>query len=87
MANKSISPSFSLKGWNVKQFLKGYLSVFVKIVKLNSGAIKEGAKFIVPFVISKLTIQYPGAEYAVMIVGKGVLDIVEFYCKEVKLNK
>lgn len=88
MAKKTnMSESFSFKGWNYKEFFKGYFSIFSKIIKLNSGAIKEGAKFIVPFILAKLTVQYPGAEYAITIIGKGALDILEFYVKKVELTK
>lgn len=69
-----MSTAFSLEGWNVMKFLNG-----------NGKALKEILKFAVPFVIARLTLSFPGAEYAVGIIGKGVLDIAEFYLKKVDL--
>jgi len=76
MARKKVSKAFSLEQWDIKEFLAG-----------NGKALKEILKFAVPFIISKMTIQYPGAEYAIGIVGKGVLDIVEFYIKKIEISK
>jgi len=76
MTKQVTSKAFSLNGWDIKKFLEG-----------NGKALKEILKFAVPFVIAKMTIQYPGAEYAIGIVGKGVLDIAEFYLKKVNLKQ
>ena len=76
MTNKKVSEARTFNGWTIIGLIKG-----------NGKAIKEVLKFAVPFIISKMTIQYPGAEYLIGIIGKCVLDIAEFYLKKVNLNK
>ena len=65
-----MSPKFSLEGWDFKKWIKGN---------------KETLKIVVPAVISILATQNIIAAGVLTIVGKAILDIIDFYSSEVKL--
>ena len=65
--NPIISKKFSLEGWSLGKFIRGN---------------KEIIKIVVPFCISILTTNNPGSIGLITIIGKGLLDIVDYYCNE-----
>lgn len=70
MVQTRMSTRFSFEGWDFKKWIKGN---------------KEALKVIVPAVLALLATQNIVAAGALTIVGKAVLDIIDFYASEVKL--
>jgi hypothetical protein len=62
---------YNLKGWNLKDWFFG-----------NGKSIKELAKVLVPLAITWVITNSPAWTAAVTIVGKLVLDTLEYYIKE-----
>jgi len=69
---QNISPKFDIRGWNWKKWLKGN---------------KEILKAIVPGVLIYLVTQGIVEAAIGAIIGKAILDIVDFYATEVVLSK
>ena len=63
----AVSNKFSFKGWKIIEFLKGN---------------KEAIKIIVPAVISLLITQNLLAAGLGTIIGKGILDVVDYFTTE-----
>lgn len=71
-----ISENKSWEGWN-----------FLKLIKGNWKMIKESIKVMVPFFLGlQFFAGNPAMLGTITILGKGVLDSLEFYFKEVKLQ-
>jgi hypothetical protein len=66
----NISQRFSLKGWDIGKWLKGN---------------KEAVKMIIPAVIAILVTGNVVEAGIGTIIGKAILDIVDFYVSPVKL--
>ena len=63
------SEKFSLEGWSLGKFIKGN---------------KEIIKIVIPAIIGWMTTSNPEMTGLITIVGKAMLDIVDYYCNEHK---
>lgn len=73
MAEKVVSPRFSLKGWNFKEWFVG-----------NWSTIKEVAKLGAPMFVSMLLMNNPFLIGLFTLIGKFLLDMGEYFVKEYK---
>lgn len=67
----SKSPRMSFKGWKFSEWVKG-----------NSSTIKELVKVGVPYLLASACVDSATAQLISTIVGKLVLDSVEYYVKQ-----
>lgn len=67
VSNRIVSNKFSFEGWSLGRFVKGN---------------KDIIKIVIPFCISVITTNNPEMIGLMTIIGKGLFDIVEYYCKE-----
>jgi hypothetical protein len=81
MKTKLISPAFSLKGWKLGAWLKGIipLEIFNSLKK----CIKELLKIGVSAGVAYFTASYPLSQVAIGVVSKSLLDVIDFYFKDV----
>lgn len=73
MVEKVISPAFSLTGWNFKDWLFG-----------NAKTIKELVKVLVPLAAAWVSTKNPAFVVVITLLGKLILDTLEYYVKEKK---
>jgi len=70
------------KGWDIKEFLKGYFDIIkptlLETIKKTG---KEIGKFLVTALIGYITTQNPAYTGIVTLLGKGLLDIIEYGIK------
>jgi len=71
MNEKTVSPKMSLKGWKFNKWLEG-----------NGKTVKELLKVGIPLALSWFATKSPVWTPVFTIVGKLVLDTVEYYLKE-----
>lgn len=72
MVEKNVSPAFSFEGWNFLRWVKGN---------------KDVLKVMVPAIFAFLSTNGMLEAAVAGIVGKAVLDIIDFYATKVKLEK
>ena len=77
---KITSRRFSFSGWNIKEFLKGYLRIFRK----NWSTAKEIGKIVLPGILVWIATYNPIWTVVFMALGKAGLDIIEYWVKEHK---
>lgn len=68
------SPRASFKGWNFKSWIKG-----------NSKTIKELVKVVLPLVVSIMALDSSYQQFIGTVVGKFIIDCLEFYVKRIDL--
>jgi len=68
---KEQSPAWSFKNWNISEFLKG-----------NWKSIKELLKWGTPLALSWLATNKPEYVIPLTIVGKAILDMLEYFVKQ-----
>ena len=88
MVNKKVveptSPTLSLKGWKFGEFAKGFFAIITKLIEQNWGSsIKEALKWAAGGGLSFLVVN-PIYKLVIITVAKSLLDIGEFYFKEIK---
>lgn len=71
MTEKIVSGKFSFKGWSLKEWVMG-----------NGKTIKELIKVGVPFFIGIITTHNPAWTGIITVLGKLILDSVEYFLKE-----
>lgn len=74
MVEKVMSPKMSLKSWSFKEWLKG-----------NYKSVKEIIKVGLPLMIAWAQTNDPALVGLITIVGKFVMDIMEYYIKEQRI--
>ena len=81
MKTKLISPAFSFKAWNFWTWLKGVIpiEIFTSLRK----CVKELVKIGISGAVAYLTASYPLSQVAIGVVSKALLDVVDFYFKDV----
>ena len=77
---KTTSTRFSLTGWSLKEFLKGYLNIFRK----NWSIIKELGKVLTPAILTWLATQNPIWTVVITAFAKALFDIAEYYVRVYK---
>jgi hypothetical protein len=83
MVKKIISPPLSFQGWKFGEFAKGFFGIITKLIEQNwSSSIKEALKWVVGGGASFLVVN-PAYKVIIVAVAKALLDIGEFYFKEV----
>ena len=68
-----MSESFSLKGWNFWEWVKGNKSTVLELFKVG-----------VPYLVSTLITAQPEYQFVITAVGKLVLDVAHYYLVEQK---
>ena len=68
------SPKMSFKGWKFSEWLRG-----------NSKTIKELIKVGLPLVVSLMSLDPAYQQFIGTVVGKFILDCLEFYLKRIDL--